>query len=109
MVEVESAMVSADLAIPLGLPVNELVTNAYKYAYAPGKEGEARVASTRTTKEHYRLEVSDLGRGLPSDFDLGCSRTSLGTRVVTSMAAQLNGTLTVSPAEPGSGSRWNSP
>jgi two-component sensor histidine kinase len=101
VVEVEPAMVSAGLAVPLGLLVNELVANAYKYAYAPGEEGEVRVAGKRTTKEHYRLEVSDLGRGLPSEFNLGRSRTSLGMRVVTSMAAQLNGTLTVSPAEPG--------
>ena len=42
VVEVEPAMVSAGLAVPLGLLVNELVANAYKYAYAPGEEGEVR-------------------------------------------------------------------
>lgn len=100
-VEVEPAIVSADLAVPLGLLVNELVTNAYKYAYAPGEEGEVRVAGKHVAEGRYRLEVSDLGRGLPGDFDLGRSRTSLGMRIVTNMATQLNGTLTVRPADPG--------
>ena len=102
IVEVEPAVVSADLAVPLGLLVNELVTNAYKYAYAPGEEGEVRVTGKHMmAKGRYRLEVSDMGRGLPSDSDLGRSRTSLGMRIVTNMAAQINGTLTISPAEPG--------
>jgi two-component sensor histidine kinase len=97
----EPVVVSADLAVPLGLLVNELVTNAHKYAYAAGEEGEVRVVGKHAIHGRYRVEVSDLGRGLPSDFDLNRSGTSFGMRVVTSIAAQLNGNLAVSPTERG--------
>lgn len=109
VVNVEPAAVSADLAVPLGLLVNELVTNAYKYAYVSGEEGEVRVDGKHVAEGRYRIEVSDAGRGLPSDFDPGRSRASLGMRIVTRMAAQLNGALTVSPAEPGTRFRLEFP
>jgi len=101
IVEVEPAIVSADAAVPIGLLINELVTNAYKHAYPPGSEGEVRIAGRRTREQRYELAVADAGRGLPSDFDSRKSRGSLGMRVVNSLAAQLKGTLTVSPAHPG--------
>jgi len=101
VVDVEPVVVSADLAVPLGLLVNELVTNAYKYAYPPGHEGEVRITGAHVAGGCYRLAVSDRGRGLPSGFDLRRSRASLGMRVVTSMAAQLSGHLTVGTGEPG--------
>jgi PAS domain S-box-containing protein len=100
-VEAEPVVLSADKAIPIGLFVNELVTNAYKHAYPEGQEGEVRVIGTRMAGESYRLEVSDAGRGLPHGFDLTRSRDSLGMRVVTSLAMQLNGKLTASSAGPG--------
>ncbi|ACL61415.1 sensor histidine kinase [Methylobacterium nodulans] len=97
----EPAIVSADLAVPLGLFVNELLTNAYKYAYPAGEEGEVRVLGTNLPDGRYRLEVSDAGRGLPPGFDLAKSRESLGMRVITRLAAQLGGELTAGAAEPG--------
>lgn len=102
IVDVEPAIVSADAAVPIGLLVNELVTNAYKHAYAPGTAGEVRIAGHRTQEQRYELEVADSGRGLPGDFDLGkSSRGSLGMRVIKSLATQLRGTLKVSSAQPG--------
>ncbi|NEX93801.1 histidine kinase dimerization/phosphoacceptor domain -containing protein, partial [Caulobacter sp. 17J65-9] len=100
-VEAEPAVVSADLAVPLGLLVNELLTNAYKYAYPEGEGGEVQVKGAAAPGGRYRLEVSDRGRGLPADFDLAGTRESLGMRVVTSLAAQLGGELTADSAEPG--------
>lgn len=100
-VEVDPASVSADIAVPLGLLVNELVTNAYKYAYAPGKEGEVRINGTHAEEGCYRLEVADAGRGLPRDFDLAQPRGSLGFRIITNLAEHLSGTLTASQGHPG--------
>lgn len=101
-VDVETAVISADAAVPIGLLINELVTNAYKHAYPDGDEGEVRITGTRACDGRYRLEVIDAGRGLPKDFELMRAQGSLGIRVVTSLVAQLNGELTVSSANPGS-------
>lgn len=100
-VEAESASVSADLAVPIGLLLNELLTNAYKYAYPEDVGGEVRVKGTLTGEDRYRLEVADFGRGLPAGFDLTKARGSLGTRVITSLATQLDGELAADSTQPG--------
>jgi PAS domain S-box-containing protein len=102
IVEAEPAIVSADAAVPIGLLINELVTNAYKHAYAPGSEGEVRIAGRRTKEHCYELTVADGGRGVPADFDLKIRRGSLGIRVITNLAAQLKGNVTVTRTHPGS-------
>jgi two-component system, sensor histidine kinase PdtaS len=86
-------LLSADHAIPLGLLINELVTNAVKYAYPEGS-GEIEV-SAREVDGHLHVEVSDHGAGLPEGFDIDQSRTSLGFKVVTGMVKQLQGNLTL--------------
>lgn len=101
VVVAEPAMVSADLAVPLGLLVNELLTNAYKYAYPEGEGGEVRLSGALQPDGRYRLEVSDRGRGLPADFELAGPHRSLGLRVITSVAAQLGGEVTSGSADPG--------
>jgi PAS domain S-box-containing protein len=99
--EIEPAIVSADMAVPIGLFVNELVTNAYKYAYADEEKGEVRITGAHAAEGQYRIDVADCGRGLPADFDLGKTRGSLGMRVVTSLAQQLGGELRVAASPPG--------
>ena len=98
---IEPALVSADRAVPLGLLLNELLTNAYKHAYREGEEGEVRVRGAREPNRRYRLEVADSGVGLPLGFDLSKARESLGMKVITSLASQLEGELTARRAEPG--------
>lgn len=91
-------MLSADHAIPLGLLINELVTNAIKYAY-PAGGGEIKV-SAREIAEHLQVQVSDEGIGLPDGFDLDRPSASLGFKVVTGMVRQLDGHLTFSSNDP---------
>lgn len=97
----EPAVADADLAGPLGLLVNELLTNAYKYAYPEGAEGEVRLLGAPLPDGRYRLEVADSGVGLPAGFDLAKSGDSLGMKVITALAAQLGGELTAGSADPG--------
>lgn len=98
---------SADLAIPIGLLVNELVTNALKYAYpansCPGG-GEIRVCANREGATLV-VEVADDGVGLPDGFEIGRASKSLGMRVVGSLTRQLGGTLTIPPTEKGAAFR----
>ena len=86
-------MISADKAIPLGLLINELVTNAAKHAY-PNGPSEIEVSGERRGDD-LRVEVSDRGVGLPKDFDIDQPRASLGFKVIKSLLAQLQGRIAV--------------
>jgi two-component system, sensor histidine kinase PdtaS len=86
-------MISADKAIPLGLLINELVTNSTKHAYPDGA-GEIEVSGERRDDDLH-VEVSDRGVGLPKDFDIDQPRASLGFKVIKSLLAQLQGRIAV--------------
>ncbi|MCJ2050537.1 sensor histidine kinase [Methylobacterium sp. J-070] len=95
--------ISADRAIPIGLLVNELVTNALKYAYPPDSHpagGTIRVRA-EPSGETLVVEVSDDGIGLPPGFEIGRTSKSLGMRVVGSLTRQLGGSLTLPARERG--------
>jgi two-component sensor histidine kinase len=87
-------MISADKAIPLGLLINELVTNAAKHAYPKGS-GEIRVSGEQPGRDLH-VEVADQGVGLPKDFDIDQPRASLGFKVIKSLVGQLDARITVS-------------
>jgi two-component sensor histidine kinase len=73
---------------PIGLLVNELVTNAAKHG-----AGAIDVTYTTTGGRH-RLVIRDEGPGLAPDFDPNSERTSLGMRIITLLVKQLRGTMT---------------
>jgi two-component sensor histidine kinase len=86
-------MISADKAVPLGLLINELVTNSAKHAYPDGC-GEIHVSGERRGIDLH-VDVSDRGIGLPKDFDIDQPRASLGFKVIKSLVAQLDGRIAV--------------
>ena len=90
----------ADTVIPLALMVNELVTNAMKYAYADGQPGDVAVSFRVLPDGQKRLTVADHGGGLPDDFDMARADT-LGMKVVRAFAGQLKGRVRVEPNGPG--------
>ncbi len=81
--------IAADQAVPLGLLANELVTNAFKYAYPDGA-GEVSISVQPDAAGHLRLTVRDRGVGLPPGFDAGTSK-SLGMKLIATLARQLGG------------------
>jgi two-component sensor histidine kinase len=83
-----------DTAIPLGLIVNELVSNAFKYAFDGSDQGTIEVSITDLEKDGYLLTVADNGKGLPADLDISKSK-SLGLKLVNILTRQLKGRLTV--------------
>jgi two-component sensor histidine kinase len=91
-------VISADKAIPLGLLVNEVVTNAVKHAYVDGP-GVIRV-DAREIDGHLLVEISDEGVGLPDGFDINHPRKSLGFRVIVGLVRQLMGELVISKNMP---------
>ena len=89
----DTMRLSADHAIPLGLLINELVTNAVKYAYPEGK-GAVEVTA-REIDGNLHVEVSDEGVGLPDGFDIDQPRKSLGFKVINGLVKQLQGHISV--------------
>jgi len=81
-------------AIPCGLIINELVSNALKHAFPQEREGTIAVSMTPSTKDNLILTVSDTGIGFPEGIDFR-NTTTLGMQLVTSLVEQLDGTITL--------------
>lgn len=81
-----------DTAVPLGLILNELVSNAYKYAFEESGRGELNVSVEALGEGKHQLTVSDSGAGLPEGFDFEQAK-SLGLRLVRRLARQLYGSV----------------
>jgi len=96
--------VAADIAVRLGMVVNELVTNSFKYAYGKGT-GEIRVAFS-IMDGSFVLIVADDGRGIDAS---SVSRRGTGLRLVESIAKQLNASFSYQPARPGTIAVLNGP
>jgi PAS domain S-box-containing protein len=88
-IEVGGAHLPVDAAIPCGLIINELVTNALKHAFPTGRPGRVRVSLKPGQDESMELVVEDDGRGLPEDIDPR-KTTSLGLDLVFTFAEQLD-------------------
>ena len=95
--DLASAPVDIDQAIPCGLIVNELLTNSLKYAFVDGRAGVVRLGLHREPDGPVKLTVIDTGSGLPKDFEARKGR-SLGLQLVSDLVKQLAGTLKVEPA-----------
>ncbi|MBN2077339.1 MAG: PAS domain S-box protein [Spirochaetes bacterium] len=89
--DVESVVTGIDMAIPCGLIVNELVSNALKHAFPGNRKGTITV-SMKKMKGGYRVSVKDNGIGLPAGFSMNTD-SSLGMRLVGVLSRQINGNL----------------
>lgn len=85
---IQPLFLDIDTAIPLGLILNELMTNSYKYAFS-GHEGSVDIGLHKD-EEYYVLTYRDSGPGLPADYDYKKSK-SLGLTVIYSLSRQLGG------------------
>jgi len=93
-VDVEGVRLSIDAAIPCGLLINELVTNALKHAFPNGRQGRIAVSLHHERPGKLVLEVRDDGVGIPEDVRLEETK-SLGLHLVSLLTAQLQGELEI--------------
>jgi two-component sensor histidine kinase len=94
-VQSEPTKLHLDTAVPLGLIVSELVTNAFKHGFPPETRGRVVVSVLSRNDGECTVEVHDDGKGLPKDFQLG-NTTTLGLQLVQILTKQLNGRLDAS-------------
>lgn len=95
VVEAEEMRLGIDQAVPFGLILNELVTNALKYAFPDRRKGLIGIRVFRASPLEAVLEVRDNGVGLPPGFS-GSSPDTLGMRIISLLVErQLEGSWTV--------------
>jgi two-component sensor histidine kinase len=100
----ENVSFDMDTAVPLGMIVNELVSNSFKHAFTGRDRGEIRIKlgreeSTEFESEEcestgFTLKISDNGIGIPENLNIE-ELDSLGFQLVTSLVEQLDGELEV--------------
>lgn len=100
-VRAEGVRLRAATAVPLGLVVNELLSNAYQHAFPDGRAGLVEVhIAPADVPGRFTLTVTDDGAGLPRHFTLA-QASSLGLRLVGNLARQLHGTFEAVRGTPG--------
>ncbi|HWQ48477.1 MAG TPA: PAS domain-containing protein [Methanosarcina sp.] len=113
--DIEEIFLGMDTAVPLGIIINELISNSLKHAFPQGRKGEIQIKICRTEENienksisnstnntcakssvnkssQYSLVVSDNGLGFPEDLDLR-NTDSLGLQLVNILVEQLEGTI----------------
>jgi len=82
-----------DKAIPCGLIINELVSNAFKHAFPDGESGKIHVKLDNKL-DRYTIVVKDNGIGIPDDVDIGNTKT-LGLQLVNDLVNQIDGSYEI--------------
>jgi two-component sensor histidine kinase len=94
VIKAQPIQVGLETAVPLGLLLNELLSNCLKHAFPDNRPGTITVSLARTIDDTAELVVSDNGIGFPSNFDLTSSHF-LGLKLVTALSTQLDGSLSL--------------
>ena len=97
-IQVEPVILDIDQAIPCGLILNELLSNAFKYAFPQNRTGAVHVALHADTAQQAALVVRDNGIGFPDEIDFRHTE-SLGLQLVAMLTEQLQGTIALERAD----------
>lgn len=92
--DASNVLLDVNTSIPCGLIMNELITNAFKYAFPDNRDGIITLAMRKSASHDVELEISDDGIGLPDGMDVETT-DSLGLTLVRLLVEQLNGSLVV--------------
>jgi PAS domain S-box-containing protein len=90
----ENILFDVDIAVPLGIIINEVISNSLKHAFPGKNDGEIRISLYRgeSSDNHFVLTLSDNGIGIPGNLDIK-KLDSLGLQLITSLVDQLDGEL----------------
>ncbi|MBF0541939.1 MAG: PAS domain S-box protein [Nitrospirae bacterium] len=94
-IEVKDVHIEMDLAVPCGLLINELLSNALKHAFPNKKSGEIFISMNKVEENNIELIIRDNGIGLSEEFDINKTKT-LGWQLIMGLAEiQLHGKVNV--------------
>jgi len=91
--DIDDVMIDINTAIPLGLIVNELVSNSMKHAFPNNKDGKIDI-KLKLSDGNYSMIISDNGVGFPKDYNIQNSN-SLGLKIVNSLTEQIDGEIKI--------------
>ena len=92
---IEPMSINIDVAVPLGLVINEIVTNSVKHAFPRGRQGEIYIRLEKNSSGEIVLTVGDDGVGLPAEIDV-MESSSFGMQIISSLVTmQLSAKLRV--------------
>ena len=89
--KVEDVYLDIDRAVPLGIIINELTSNALKHAFKDGEEGEIDINFSKENND-FILTIRDTGGSFPDDLDINDTE-SLGLQLVTRLVSQIDGSI----------------
>lgn len=92
--DIEETHLNIDTAIPCGLIINELVSNALKYAFPDNRSGTISISLHSDEEKHLTLSIKDDGVGIPKNFNVN-SVQSLGLQLVKVLTKQLKGQIKI--------------
>ena len=98
--DVKDVKLNIGTSIPLGLLINEIITNSLKHGIPDERPGKIYISITQHEHPNYALKIGDNGKGISQDFDMAQTDT-LGLQLVTSLVDQLIGTLEHDFSKPG--------
>jgi len=93
-IRADDVSLGVDMAVPCGLIINELVSNAFKHAFSPDTKGIINIVIRNLDSGRMTIEVADNGIGI-ADKPAGTDSKSLGLRLADTMTTQLGGRLEV--------------
>lgn len=98
--EPDDLLLKLESAVPLGLILNEAITNAMKHAFVNREKGSIRIECIEKEDGYIHFSVSDDGKGFPEPFDPK-DTTTLGFRIINELSRQLKGVFVIKPVTSG--------
>ncbi|MHA1395680.1 MAG: sensor histidine kinase, partial [Promethearchaeota archaeon] len=92
--DLEEIHLDLNKAIPFGMLLNEIITNALKHAFPGKNKGELSIRLYRDGNKRIRLYVADNGNGIPEDVDLNNPET-MGLQLINDLTHQLDGEIKI--------------
>jgi len=98
-IDTDQVLLSIDTSIPLGLILNELCTNAIKYAFSENRSGNINISLKYLAANKLQVLITDNGIGIPEEFDIEHA-SSLGLQLVQLLSEQISAELTIQRRNP---------